>query len=98
MNCKSLRTNRRARNASEEAARVAYTHIPIFLHASTYRDKRKFRGAPERTLFSAPGDDLLAHLLAILVGPALDQPQQARDLPQVTAPATNVAIVTELNR
>uniref|UniRef100_A0A0A9DGD5 Uncharacterized protein n=1 Tax=Arundo donax TaxID=35708 RepID=A0A0A9DGD5_ARUDO len=31
----------------------------------------------------SPGDDLLAHLLAVLVDPALDQPQQAHDLPQV---------------
>ena len=41
---------------------------------------------------NSPGNDLLADLLPVLVGPALDKPQQAHDLPEVTAAAT-----TELN-
>jgi hypothetical protein len=41
---------------------------------------------------TSPGDDLLAHLLAILVGPALDQPQQGHDLPQVAAAKLSITI------
>jgi hypothetical protein len=40
----------------------------------------------------SPGNDLLTDLLPVLVGPTLDKPQQAHDLPEVTAAAT-----TELN-
>ena len=41
---------------------------------------------------NSPSNDLLTDLLPVLVGPALDKPQQAHDLPEVTAAAT-----TELN-
>lgn len=37
---------------------------------------------------NSPGNDLLTDLLPVLVGPSLDKPQQAHDLPEVTAAAT----------
>jgi len=37
---------------------------------------------------NSPGNDLLTDFLPVLVGPALDKPQQAHDLPEVTAAAT----------
>ena len=39
-----------------------------------------------------PADNLLAHLLSLLVGPGLDQPQQAQDLPEVAASTTKLTI------